>query len=80
IHEKPDLMLWELRNDLYSGMGIDLDESTIHRTLRRRGFTRKQVSRAARERSELKRLDYQALIGDLYPAETLVFLDESHCD
>ncbi|KAJ7049338.1 hypothetical protein C8F01DRAFT_759246 [Mycena amicta] len=44
------------------------------------GFTHKQVSRATRERSELKRLDYQALIGDLYPAEALVFLDESHCD
>ncbi|KAJ7049195.1 hypothetical protein C8F01DRAFT_1002853, partial [Mycena amicta] len=37
IHETPDLMLWELRNDLYSGMGIDLDESTIHRMLRQRG-------------------------------------------
>nr|GAT43019.1 predicted protein [Mycena chlorophos] len=39
-----------------------------------------QVSRTARERNEDKRLEYQALIGDLYSAEMLVFLDESHCD
>ncbi|KAJ7048356.1 hypothetical protein C8F01DRAFT_944077, partial [Mycena amicta] len=43
VHERPDAMLSELRDDLHTGMGIDLDESTIARTLCRRGFTRKQV-------------------------------------
>src|ERR1700761_4842980 len=42
--------------------------------------SRQQVSRIALERNEDKRMQFQALIGDLYPAETLVFLDESHCD
>lgn len=36
-----------------------------------------QISRPSREADEAARIEYQALIGELYPPSTLVFLDES---
>jgi hypothetical protein len=37
------MYLLELRNALLAARGIDIDESTISRTLHRQGFTRKKV-------------------------------------
>jgi len=38
------------------------------------------ITRPARERNEELRLQYQADIGENYPPETLVFLDEAACN
>jgi len=53
---------------------------TIYRTLKRRGFTRKRVTRPAVERDEVDRAEYQLIIGTYYEAEQLVFVDESAFD
>ena len=39
-----------------------------------------KVTRPARERNEQQRLEYQMDIGENYPPNTLVFLDESACN
>ena len=39
-----------------------------------------QITRPARERDEELRLQYQADIGENYPPETLVFVDEAACN
>lgn len=39
-----------------------------------------KITRPARERDEEQRTLYQANIGENYPPETLVFLDESACN
>ena len=59
---------------------VEVDTSTITRALHRHGFTRMNVTRPARERNEELRLQYQADIGENYPPETLVFLDEAACN
>lgn len=59
---------------------VEVDTTTITRALHRRGFTRKNITRPARERNEELRLQYQADIGENYPPETLVFLDEAACN
>ena len=39
-----------------------------------------KITRPARERDEEQRAQFQADIGENYPPETLVFLDESACN
>ncbi|KAJ7897901.1 hypothetical protein B0H14DRAFT_3124473 [Mycena olivaceomarginata] len=67
-----------VRQGLFEGMQIDVDESTITRTLRRRGYSFKKVriylsyrsppqasiSRAAIEQSQEKRDNYEATVGE----------------
>jgi hypothetical protein len=75
--------------------GVQVSRSTVWRTLRHAGFTRKkaslsilyliyiisfsQMTRVAAERLAEKRLQYIAEIGN-YQAEQLVFVDESSVD
>jgi hypothetical protein len=40
----------------------------------------RQITRPARERNEQLRLEFQADIGEHYPPETLVVLDEAACN
>lgn len=70
------MYLGELRTQLADARGTDVDESTITRSLQRRGLTRKKICRTAQERSEEKRLAYKHYIGQFLP-EQLVFVDES---
>ncbi|KAJ7342372.1 hypothetical protein DFH08DRAFT_704026 [Mycena albidolilacea] len=43
IERQPDIFLSELKIALEEGRGVDVDETTISRSLLRRGWTRKQV-------------------------------------
>ncbi|KAH7910742.1 hypothetical protein BJ138DRAFT_1101579 [Hygrophoropsis aurantiaca] len=74
------MYLAELRDALLTARGIDVDESTISRTLHRRGFSRKKVTRAALERNEELRNQFQLLVGANLTTEMLVFLDEAACN
>jgi len=80
IERTPDIYGSELKSALSQSRGVEVDESTITRSLHRRGYTRKKIQRIAVERSEEARAEYQLIIGQLYSPETLVFLDESACN
>ena len=43
IERRPDAYAKELRHALFIAYNIDVNETTITRTLQRRGFTRKKV-------------------------------------
>ncbi|KAJ7220695.1 hypothetical protein GGX14DRAFT_353193 [Mycena pura] len=43
VEKRPDSTLAELRDDLYTAMGVYVDGSTISRTLARRGYSYVQV-------------------------------------
>lgn len=65
---------------LFKAYKVEVDGSTLTRELHWRGFTRKKVTRPARERNKELRLRYQADIGENYPPETLIFVDEAACN
>ncbi|KAJ2913748.1 hypothetical protein MD484_g6667, partial [Candolleomyces efflorescens] len=80
IERTPDLYLTELQEELEVSFDIRVSEWIVAETLRRRGFTRKQVSRAALERNEELREEYQILIAENYRPDQLVFVGESACN
>ena len=80
VEQRSDIYMKELQHALFAAYNVEVDGSTITRALHRRGFTRKTITRPARERDEARRLAYQADIGENYPPETLVFVDESACN
>lgn len=43
IERTPDIMLFELAEELKSVRGVEVSANTIRKTMRRRGYTRKQV-------------------------------------
>ncbi|KAF8120494.1 hypothetical protein EV363DRAFT_91316 [Boletus edulis] len=63
IQKAPDSYLDELQEMLGVSSGVEVSRATIWRSLRRAGFTMKQVTRVAAERSAEKRLEYIARIG-----------------
>lgn len=73
-------MLSELQDRLRGACNVDVSPMTIYRTLKRRGFTRKKITRPAIERDETDRAQYQLIIGMHYEPEQLVFVDESAFD
>ena len=73
-------MLSELQDRLRGSCNVDVSPMTIYRTLKRRGFTRKKITRPALERDETDRAQYQLIIGMNYEPEQLVFVDESAFD
>ncbi|KAF9790819.1 hypothetical protein BJ322DRAFT_981316, partial [Thelephora terrestris] len=77
IERTPDLYLRELKADLEENRGVSVDVSTIHRTLRRRGFSLKKNCFIANERVEEGRAKYQIEVAENYHPEQLVFVDES---
>jgi len=79
IERQPDIYLSEIQDQLLEAFNITASLSTISLSLKRRGYTRKKISRAAIERDEERRNQYQALIAE-YPPETHVYVDESACN
>ncbi|KAJ7888720.1 hypothetical protein B0H13DRAFT_1557399, partial [Mycena leptocephala] len=77
IERQPDIYLSELKKGLEEGRWIDVDETTISRSLLRRGWSRKKIKRPAQEANDDDRTEYQMVIGELYTPRMLVFLDES---
>jgi len=59
---------------------VEVDTTTNTCVLHRHGFTCKNITHPARECNEELWQQYQADIGENYPPETLVFLDEAICN
>ncbi|KAI0686017.1 hypothetical protein BC835DRAFT_1221829, partial [Cytidiella melzeri] len=76
VEQCPDMSLSELRDALKLTFRTDVTERTISASMKRRGYTRKQLMRPALERSEELRADYQQRVAQYHP-EQLVFLDEA---
>ena len=72
---KPDMYLKELRQELIQISGTDVSLSTICRTLKRLGFSRKKLRQIALQRSEEQRLKFKGKISYLN-ADMLVWIDE----
>ena len=79
LERTPDLYLRELQKDLAVNREVCVGISTISRTLKRRGFTRKKLGITAREQDEQARVEYLARVRK-YDPDQLVFVDESSCD
>ncbi|KAJ7343026.1 hypothetical protein DFH08DRAFT_642535, partial [Mycena albidolilacea] len=77
IERQPDIYVSELQICLLKGRGVDAAATTILRALLCRGWSRKKITRPAREANNDDREDYQMVIGELYSPRILVFLDES---
>ncbi|KAF8325604.1 hypothetical protein F5887DRAFT_829027, partial [Amanita rubescens] len=75
IERQPDIYLKELQDLLREVCHVDASPATISRTLHRRGFTKKKVTRLASERDEIDRVTYKMLIGEHFKPAQLVFVD-----
>ncbi|KAG2747362.1 hypothetical protein P692DRAFT_201694009, partial [Suillus brevipes Sb2] len=64
IERQPDILLTEMQDQLREICGFEVSIATISRTLRRRGFTRKKVTRPSVERDEDDRAAFKMLIGE----------------
>lgn len=79
LERTPDLYLRELQKDLAINRKVYATYSTISRTLKARGFSRKKLTIPAREQDDNVRAEYLARIRQ-YSPDQLVFVDESSCD
>ncbi|KAK2459804.1 hypothetical protein APHAL10511_008236 [Amanita phalloides] len=79
VNNIPDIYLDELQMELKDVLGVIVDKSMIWHGLRRGGYTMKQLTRVAIERSAEKWAEFAARVGT-YEAEQLVFVDESAVD
>ncbi|KAL9934172.1 hypothetical protein V8E36_007254 [Tilletia maclaganii] len=77
IRHRPTIQASEIRRhfDLYAG--IKVHDTTVTRWLARMKITRKQLSRRARQRDELRRISYRLTVAQFHPSQ-LVFADETH--
>ncbi|KAJ7247515.1 hypothetical protein C8J57DRAFT_1522911 [Mycena rebaudengoi] len=71
--------MYEIQQELLEVCDIDACLSVIYRALRRRGFTRKRISRVAAQRDEDARANHQIYMTTTYRADQLVFVDEAAC-
>ena len=62
LERTPDLYLRELQKDLAVNREVCVGISTISRTLKQRGFTRKKLGITAREQDEQSQVEYLARI------------------
>lgn len=77
-HLHSSIFLDELQSDLLSCRNVKISLSTLFRTLRRLGITRKKVSRHALERNEEKRAAFMNRLAEIAPdPEMLMFGDEA---
>ncbi|KAJ7208591.1 hypothetical protein GGX14DRAFT_324055, partial [Mycena pura] len=76
LRSNPDYYLDEIKAQLLAVYDIEVSLTTIWRTLKYLGLSKKKVSRNASERDEELRRDFMVEIGK-FPPEYLVFADES---
>lgn len=80
VERRPDSTIAELQDMLRVTFDIEASRQTVVRTLKRRGYTRKQISVPALEADEEKQAEYWVKVGTWYRPDQLVFLDESACN
>ena len=79
VLDKPAIYIRELQAALLHEMGIDVTESAICKVLRKAGFTRQNMVTFATQQDKELRSIFAAELA-LYPAHTLVFVDETGTD
>lgn len=79
VSENPSVYLREIQTKLMETTGTVASASTICRTLKRLGITRRKLKYVALQRSEILRAAYQAEVS-MYNSDMFVFVDESGCD
>lgn len=77
--KEPDLFRYEIITFLYEQSGVEVSPSTISRTLKAMGWSRKTARRVAQQRDDELRDLYLHRVSQ-YEANQLVFVDESGCD
>ena len=79
LSENPSIYLYEVQEHLEGVFGVTISVSTICKTLKWMGFTRKKIHHIAIQQSELLRAEYMATIS-VYDPNMIVWIDESGCD
>ena len=77
--QKPTLYLHEVQERLFQVTGIWVHVSTICRTIKEQGFTRKKLQTITLQQSEEKRIQYMAEIA-MFSADMLIWIDETGSD
>ncbi|KAF8148746.1 hypothetical protein K438DRAFT_1468724, partial [Mycena galopus ATCC 62051] len=80
IQRTPDMYLFEMQAELRERCDVNVCLWTIWTALRRRGYTRKRVSRVAAQRDEQARTNFEIYMATTYRANQLVFVDEAACN
>ena len=78
IHS-PKLQLQEVQEKLFQETGMWVSTSTICRTIKKRGFTRKKVQYIALQQSEVSRAKYMAKVS-VFDPKMLIWIDETGSD
>ena len=76
LEAKPWAYQDEMIEYIFDNWGVLVDQSTLSRTLKRIGISRKRLKRVALERNDTCRHHYMLQVSQ-YTADMLVFLDES---
>lgn len=76
---QPDMFQCEMTAFLYDKTGVEVSLSTMSRTLRAMGWSRKTCRRIAQQQDKQLRNFYLRKVSQ-YEAKQLVFIDESGCD
>ena len=76
---KPGIYSQEMQENLLSFYGVKIDKSTICHYLKKSGFTRQRLRLVAQAQDTRLRNTFISDVS-LYPAQTLVFIDEMDCD
>lgn len=79
ILNNPGIYLSEIREKLLSTFGVNVNISTICRTLKFMGCTRQVIQRVALQRSDTKRAKFMAEVS-MYDPLMLLWIDESGHD
>ena len=77
--KNPSIYLKEIQLELERTTGTVAAVSTIFRTLKKLGFTRKKIQFVAIQRSDVLRARFQAEVS-MYSSEMFIFIDETGCD
>ena len=76
LSENPSIYLYEVRQKLENMFGVSVSISTVCKTMKLLGFTRKKIHHIALQRSDLLRAEFMATIS-VYDPIMLIWLDES---
>ncbi|CAB4483505.1 unnamed protein product [Rhizophagus irregularis] len=80
VKENPDVYLDEMVAEIARRTGKEVSITTVWRSLKYCGITRKKLEKHAKERSEILRSHYIMTVGSHFQPEQLIFLDESAKD
>lgn len=79
VLDQPSLYLSEIQHTVQQTTGTSISESAICRFLHRNNFSRKKLTRVAKQRNEELRSQFRSDCS-LYSADMLVFIDETGSD